>query len=254
MKHGNLTESAYLVRQVITFLEQGSYENEQLASVTALMDRICQTGNSSSYTISTNINIDQYSNETGKVNRCRAIDEALDPMFYVFRKAALNKSEPIDFSTIVFRANSSDPERKYGLIDLINTSWIKSEAPLQTICMITDGIKAYTQGPRKTPAQDRSQSVEQNYAQRLYQFLNGLLDPVIGFQRRLYLDSTNRFELFTTSLGNGYEVVRSGVAKGFSNARSRVGQVFGYNSTLVNQVNRMNNTQSVIKSNLTSSQ
>lgn len=210
------------------FLEQGNYDNEQLANVSALMDNICRSDMDTSYPISVNIDVEKYSNNgTGKVIRCKAIDEALDAMFHVFRRASLNKSEPLDFSVIQFYPKPNDTTASYNLTDLINTSWIKSDTILENVCKITDAVKEYVQSRASiSSAQDRSQQPHSGILHSLLEMIDRILEPLLGLEKRLYWEGNTRYELGYARISNGLGTLRDSIGYTLKSTRSRVAMIF----------------------------
>jgi len=238
LRDSSLNETEYLVQQMRVFLDQANYDNEQLANVSALMDNICRSDLDSSYPISVNIDVTKYNNNgTGKENRCKAIDEALDSMFVVFKRASVNKSEPLDFSVIQFYPNASNKAASYNLTDLINTSWIKSETILEHVCKITDSVKDYVQARMSnSKAQDRSQQQQGGYFSTLLDIINNILEPLLGFQKRLYWEGNNMLESGYSRISYGLGSLRSGIGNRYKNTRDRISNLFSSsqsaNSTL----------------------
>lgn len=194
------------------------------------MDNICRSDIDTSYPISVHIDVNKYNGTAGKENRCRAIDEAMDSMYYVFKRAALNKSEPLDFSVIQFHPNATDKSAAYNLTDLINTSWIKSETILEHVCRITDSIKEYVQlRASSSVAQKRFERT--GVVSSLIEFLDRLLDPILGLQNRLYWESSNRFEQIQTRISSGLGSLRDGIGSRVKSTRDRVSNLFSSNST-----------------------
>lgn len=251
LKDSKHNETDYLVNQMTAFLKEGSYDNEQYANVTALMNDICQINANQTYAVSVSIDVEKYTNASGKPNRCKAIDMALDSMFYVFKRSAMNKSEPLDFSSIKFKADKGGSDSFYNLTDLINTSWIRSETVLEHVCNITDSIKEFVRNQSfNSTAQDRSQS-SNSYLTSIVEYLNQLLDPIFGFQRRLYLEGTNRIQRIYYSVGNGVATISSGVRKGVREAGQRVYHTFV--PSQANLTSTSNHTTNIVKTNLSHS-
>lgn len=236
-----MNETEFLVHQIRAFLDAGNYDNEQLSNVSLLMDNICQlppedsANQDSTYPISVNINVTQYSNASGKAYRCRAIDESMDAMYSVFRRAALNKSEPLDFSVIQFHPNATNKAATYNLTDLINTSWIKSDTLLEHVCKISDSVKLYVQmRSSNSTVQDRSQ--QNGVFSTLMDLIDRILDPILGVQKRLYWDSNNQVELIASAIGKGFRNTRARIVGLFSSASGLAGS--GFNSTGFNATNK----------------
>lgn len=236
-----MNETEFLVHQVRAFLDAGNYDNEQLSNVSSLMDNICQlppednANQDSTYPISVNINVTQYSNASGKAYRCRAIDESMDAMYSVFRRAALNKSEPLDFSVIQFYPNATNRAASYNLTDLINTSWIKSDTLLEHVCKITDSVKLYVQmRSSNSTAQDRAQ--QSGVFTTLMDFIDRILDPILGVQKRLFWDSNNQVELIASAIGKGFRNTRARIVGLFTSASNTTNT--GFNSLTSNVTNR----------------
>ena len=224
--HGyQLNETEFLIHQIKVFLDEGNYDNEQLANVSMLMDNICRPNIDTSYPISVHIDVNKFANASGKQNRCNAIDDAMDSMYYVFRRSALNRSEPLDFSVILFYPNETDRSATYNLTDLINTSWIKSETILEHVCGITTATKNYIQWKaNNVTAQPRSESLGQaSRFSSLVDYINYWLDPVLGLQKRLYWESTNMWGQFQSRLGSGFQRARQTI---FGSARNLTSTLF----------------------------
>ena len=230
-----MNESEFLAHQIRVFLDQGNYDNEQLQNVTALMDSICRPGDSdSSYAISSAIDVGKYTNGNGSTSakqyRCNAIDEALDSMYPVFRRAALNSSEKLDFSTIQFFPNKSEP-MSYNLTDLINTSWIRSEMILESVCNITEPVKEYVRmRTSNSTAQDRLQQ-QRATSSSIMEFIDRVLDPIFGSLKRLSWEGSNRAEQIMAMLSHGFGSVRDGVGRGLSSTGKQVANLFSFMST-----------------------
>lgn len=214
-----LNETEFLIHQIKVFLDEGNYDNEQLANVSMLMDNICRPNIDTSYPISVHIDVNKFANASGKQNRCNAIDDAMDSMYYVFRRSALNRSEPLDFSVILFYPNETDRSATYNLTDLINTSWIKSETILEHVCGITTATKNYIQSKTtNSTAQARSEPLSQaGRVRALIDYFNSWLDPILGLQKRLYWESTNRLGQFQSRVGSGFQRARQTI---FGSARN----------------------------------
>lgn len=230
LKDHSLNETEFLVQQMRVFLDQANYDNEQLQNVSALMDNICQRGEpGAEYPISAHINVTLYNDpKIGKHHRCKAIDEAMDSMFTVFKRAAFNKSEPLDFSTILFYPESNDKNIYYNLTDLINTSWIKSDTMLESTCKITDAVKEYVLAhTSNSTAQDRSHQQQSGFINSLIEFLDRLLNPILGLQKRLYWEGNNRFEMVYSTIGNQLTNWRNSLGKTFKSTREHITGVFG---------------------------
>lgn len=241
MRDSTFNETDYLIEQVKVFLNQTNYDNDQLNNVTALMDSICRRSESEqNYPISLNIDVDKYSNPTtGKYNRCRAIDEAMNAMFGVFKRAAYNRSEPLDFTVIEFYPNATNKAANYNLTDLINTSWIKSDFMLEQVCKITDSVKEYVSQrtndlDRMDKSQIKSQTQQSGMINSLIEFLDRLLNPILGLQRRLYWEGNNRFEIAYSTIGNGLSGLRNGLGRTYKNTRERISGVFSSSSVAAN--------------------
>jgi hypothetical protein len=218
-------ETEYLVNQIRTFLDQGNYDNEQLANVSSLMDTICRTSAEPSYPISVHVDIQSFNSSTNpnaKGTRCRAIDSAMDSMYHVFKRAALNHSEPLDFSSIQFYSNETDRSAFYNLSDLINTSWITSEVVLEHVCSITNATKEYVQArSSNSTAQSRKQD-STGVSNALFELIDRLLEPLLGLQKRLYWESTNRLEFLQSRLSSGLGSIRNGIGSGLGRTRSLI--------------------------------
>lgn len=252
LKGQKLNETQYLVQSIGIFLDQANYDNEQLANVTSLMDNICQNAESN-YVISANIDVNKYntSHPQGKLNRCKAVEEALNSMYSVFKRAALNRSEPLDFSSILFYPNISDKSVYYNLTDLVNTSWIKSDTMLDHVCSITNSVKDYVRARiTNSTAQDRSQQQPVGIFSSLFDFIDSYLDSVFGFNKRLYWESTNRLESVYSGIASQLDSLRVGVGKGLKNTRDRVTSIF----VSSNSTSPANATQAFNSSRTTSSQ
>ena len=252
LNNTKLNSTEYLVHQVKTFLDAAYYDRDQLENVTELMDLICQNNgnNEQSYIISGNIDVSRYEStkdneeaqKAAKQARCNAIDTALDSMYPVFKRAATNKSEPLDFSVIRFHPNASSTSVYYNLTDLINTSWIKANFMVDDVCKITDSVKLYVHSRASTSAaQDRSQQQPPGLFYTLLDIIDGYLDPILGLQKRLYWESTNRLEM-----------VYNSVSYQLSKARNRVVNIFSAaaNSTLSANTTLVNNTSKTVPNQL----
>lgn len=230
----------FFVDQIRLFLDQANYDNEQLANITQLMGTICRSELESDYPVSMQIDLNRYQNSTGKAIRCRGIDRVMDSMFGVFKRAALNKSEPLDFSSIQYPSEieNSPKDAYYNLTDLINVMWISAEAPLDLTCNITGAINEYVRlRTSNSTAQDRSQLVTPHgYLGSLLEFIDRLLDPILGLQKRFYWEGSNRVEVVYIGIGNQLGYLRDGLGKGFKSTRERVSNMFNYslNSTHLN--------------------
>lgn len=246
LKDYNLNETEFLRHEMKVFLDEANFDNEQLTNVTALMDQICRDNERADeirYPISANLDVNKYSNASGKVNRCRAISEVLDAMYPVFKRASLNKSEPLDFSVIQFY-NATDKLHSYNVSDLINTIWIKSETPLDLVCEITDSVKSYVKyRTSNSTAQDRSQ-LNKSALQTLLDFIDRLLDPILGIQKRLYWESSTRYEQAYLGLANQLSSLRDGFGKRYSSTRKHLANMFfaSTNSTSATNLTFTNNT------------
>lgn len=257
VKDSSFNETDYLTHQIRTFLDQGNYDNEHLNNVTVLMDDICLADRpESSYPISVHLDVNKYNGTTGKEHRCRAIDEAMDSMYYVFKRAALNKSEPLDFSVIKFYPNATDRSAYYNLTDLINTSWIKSDTILENICKITDSVKDYVRS-RSSNSSAQKRSEPSSALSSVLDFLDRLLDPILGLQKRIYLESTNRFEQMQTRISSGLGTIRDGLGRGVKSTRGMVSNLFTSSSNVtrsaVNSTMAVNSTFVVPAVNTTAS-
>lgn len=228
MKDNNLNETDYLMQQMRVFLDQANYDNEQLANVSALMDLICYGPEvDSNYPVSVHVDLKKYENSTGKQNRCKAIDEAMNAMFGVFKRAAFNKSEPLDFSVIHFYPDPVNTNASYNLTDLINTSWIKSDALIESVCNITKSVKDYVAiRTSNSTAQDRSQQQHTGLINSFIEFLDRLLNPILGLQKRLYWESNNRLEQAYVTIGGQLSSLRNNLGRTYKNTRERISGVF----------------------------
>lgn len=259
LKDYKINETEYLIKQTKVFLDQANYDNEQLANVTNLMDTICRLDNST-YPVSSHINVTKYARATpwGKENRCKSIDEVLDAMFPMLKRAALNHSEPLDFSSVLFYPNASDDSASYNLTDLINTSWIEAEAWMESVCHITDMIKEYVQlKGNNSIAQDRaSQQSHSGFFYSLLDMIDRILDPIFGIQKRFYWESNNRLGMAYSSLSNQLGNLRDGFGSRIKSGRNRISNLFASsaNSTKpMNSTNATNSTQLVNSTRLPSS-
>lgn len=209
------------------------------------MENICRgESDADLYPISVNIDVDKYTNGSiGKENRCKAIDEAMDAMSAVFKRAALNSSEPLDFSVIHFYPNASNKAASYNLTDLINTSWIKSETIIEHVRKITGSGKDYV-----AHISDRRQdpSTIKTFGQRFMEFIDRLLEPILGQQRRLYWESTNRYEQIYSGLSNQLAHLRSGIGHQYKSLVKVFSASSVSNSTnsSLNTTNNLNKTMS----------
>lgn len=208
------------------------------------MDNICRSDIDQSYPISVHIDVNKFSNNhtEGKANRCQAIDDALDSMFYVFKRAALNHSQPLDFSIIQFYPNASDPSAYYNLTDLINTSWIKSETILEHVCNITDSVKRFVQARMAAPSSNStgaagsssSSTAQKRNEQQpragvfttIFDLIDRLLDPILGLQKRLMWESNNRLEMVQNRLSSGLGTIRDGFGTRIKSTRDRLSHMF----------------------------
>lgn len=257
-----MNETEYLVQQVRSFLDQANYDVEQLSNVSQLMDTIClpsahsSPNTDSSYPISVNIDVNKYANLTGKYNRCRAIDEALDAMYPVFKRAALNRSEDLDFSVIQFYPNATNRAAFYNLTDLINTAWIKSETILEHVCRITDSVKDYVR-VRTTNSTLQERSTQQQQPVGVLGSILGLIDrvlePIFGLQRRFYWESTNRMEQLQVQISRGVGNIRDGFGTRLRSARDRLGNIFSSSQTNSTSPTNTNGTTRLLNSTITGS-
>lgn len=243
----NVSETDYLINQVRSFLDQANLDNEQMANVSALMDKFCvhdlQDGN---YPISQAIDIDKYN---AKSERCQAIDDAMDAMFLVLKRAAFNRSEPLDFSTIQWHPQANDTKNFYNLTDLVNTSWIKAGVTLDDTCRITDSVKEYAEMRRnRYSVQDRNQQPV-GVLRSLMEFLDSYLNGLLGVQKRMLLDTMTRFEMLQQSIGNQLGNLRQGIGKGYEVTRKRVRSLVAPRSQQANSnptMKSLNATSSVV--------
>lgn len=223
------------------------------------MDNIClpsthlNPNSDSTYPISVFIDVNKYGNASGKDHRCRAIDEALDAMYPVFKRAAFNRSQDLDFSTIQFFPNPANRTAFYNLTDLINTAWIKSETILEHVCRITDSVKDYVRvKTANSTLLERSTPQQQpvSLLGSILGLIDRVLEPIFGLQRRFYWESTNRMEQLQVQLSRGVGNLRDGFGTRLRSARDRLGNMFtstSANSTsplLVNSTTRLNSTSS----------
>lgn len=267
-----------------TFLDQGSYSNEQLSNVTALMDDICRAESDTNYTVSTHIDINKFHNNhtEGKANRCQAIDDSLDSMYYVFKRAALNRSEPLDFSMIKFYPNATDRNSSYGLVDLINTSWIQSDTLLEHVCNITDSVKRYVQeraaavtnstssssspspaaaaassssagvgsisGSSSTIADKRAEHQPRRVVvvfNTVFDMIDRVLDPILGLQKRLMWETTNSLQMTQNRISSGLGSIRDGFGYTIKSTRGRLSNIFSSSSSSNStSAKKVNGTQS----------
>lgn len=196
----NQTETDYLIQKIRLFLDQANFDHEQLTNVTALMGDICH--DKDDYAVSKYIDVSKFENATGKTNRCQAIDDAMDAMYFVAKRAALNHSYPLDFSMIQFYPDETNHSISYNLTDLINVSWIKSETTIEQVCFITQATKEYvSMRTSNATAQARVESPAGPIS-LLVEYLNRLLDPILGLQKRLYWEGANRFGQFQSRLSS----------------------------------------------------
>lgn len=231
------------------FLDQANFDNEQLTNLTALMNVICRPNEE--YPVSSNIDVDKYSsnNTLGKEYRCRAIEDAMDALYPVLKRAAFNKSEPLDFSNIIFYTNASDSTSYYNVTDLINTSWIKSDVPVDYVCVFTNFVKDYAMNhTSNSTAQDRSLQ-NKSFVNTLIDLIDRILDPVLGLQKRFYWEGNHRLEQVYSGLANQLGNLRDGIGKGFSKTRSQISSIFS--SSANSTVSKSSNTFNATSVNLT---
>lgn len=256
LKKQGATDTEFLVDQIRLFLDQANYDNEQLANITYLMGTICRESEVD-YPISLNIDVNRYNGSKGKAARCKGIDRAMDAMFGVFKRAALNKSEPLDFSAIQFSSDSekSPQDAYYNLTDLVNTLWISSETMLDHTCNITKSINEYVQlRTSNSTAQDRSQTaVSHGYMSTLLDLIDRILDPILGLQKRFYWEGTNRVEVFYNGIGNQLGYLRDGLGKGYKSTRDRLSTMFTYSYGSANSTSApgLRNSSSAAAQNVT---
>lgn len=251
LKDANMNETEYLIHQIRLFLDEANFDNEQMNNVSKLMDSICQqTEVEGSYAVSMHIDVNKYDSANvnttakgAKENRCRAIDESMDAMRVVFKRSVFNKSEPLDFSSIKFYPNPKDRSAFYNISDLINTSWIKSEAVLDLVCHITDSVKDYVKlktaksQPQERFAAEQSKGV----LSYLMDFLSRILDPILGNQRRLAWEGSNRFEMVAMSVRRGLSSTGQAVSSFFTRANSTL-----TNSTTTKPVAAVGSKQTIL--------
>jgi hypothetical protein len=220
-----LNETEYLTNQIKSFLDHADYDNEQLANISSLIDTICLSNNidPSPYLISVHVDIPSFNssiNTNAKDTRCEAINKVADTMYHVFRRAALNRSEPLDFSSIRFYPNETDKSAFYNLTDLINISWIMSEVALEKVCSITDATKDYIKAKSSSlNAQPRQQNSDKASSNSFLDLFNRFLERILGIQKQFYWESTNRFEYIQSRLSNGLSSVRDGIGYGLGRTR-----------------------------------
>lgn len=225
----NLNETEFLIHQIGLFFDEARYNNEQLLNVTQLMDEICRQEPDAEYPISAFINVNMYNHSIiGKENRCHGIDQALDSMYFVFKKAALNNSEPLDFSVIrYFPGPVVNQTESYNLTDLINTIWIKSEAPIENVCAITNSVKRYvlahTSNSTDIKREGKSSSVFESFFDMIDRVF---LEPLLGFQKRLYWEGNNRLEVIYAVLSNQMGNLRNEVGSVVKGTRGYLSSMF----------------------------
>lgn len=220
-----MSDTQFLVNEMKTFFDQGNYDNEQLANVSALMDSICRLQGNSQYEVSVGINVSLYEDPVrGKENRCNAIEQAMDAMYHVFRRTALNRSEPLDFSSIQFYSNATDRSSTYNLTDLINVSWIHSSIEVEAVCKITDPIKEYVamRSSNATVQVRADAPLRGGPVSALVELMNRWLDPILGLRRRLYWESSNRLSQIQTRLSSGMGSVRDAIGSSLGRTRERL--------------------------------
>lgn len=213
------------------------------------MNTICRPETDIEYPISLNIDVNKYNNtQNGKLSRCNSIDEALDAMYPVFKRAAYNRSEPLDFSVIRFYPKSSSNDF-YNLTDLINTSWIKSDTQIEHICKITNSVKDYAAASiRNSSALDRDDKSRVGYLTSVYELVDRLiLEPYFGLSRRIYWESNNRYEMVYQGISNQVGNFRHGVGRGYNRLSSMVwGNRLSTNSSSSVPVKQAGNTKSFL--------
>lgn len=231
-KESNLTETDYLVNTMEAFLDEANLENEQLLNVSALMDNICRTAPSENadlnYPISLNIDVNKYSNSTNKPNRCAAIDDIFASMYPVFKRAAYNKSEPLDFSVIKFYPDSKNKAAYYNLTDLINTSWIKSETVLENVCRITDSVKAHVNllVAKSSPQKRAENQKSVGFFMSIFNYFDALLEPIFGLSRRASWISAEFYERSTNRAKSTFNSATSAVNSGLKKTTSSITGLF----------------------------
>lgn len=215
-----MKETEYLIDSMKVFLDQANYDNEQLANVTRLMDVICRQ--EGEYPISVHLDVDKYNGTGGsaKLNRCRAIDVALDAMYPIFKRAAYNNLEPLDFSTILFYPSQNFSET-YNLSDLINTSWIKSQTEIENICKITNAVKDYAAHLSSKSTGGRRLSSSGGILSNIVAlFDNYFLEPYFGFTKRLYWEGSNGYETVYNGISSQMGSIKNGLGKGVNRLTS----------------------------------
>lgn len=227
LKNVEMNETEFLVNQMRLFLNEANYQNEQLLNISALMDNLCRPEPDADYPISLNIDVNMYNHSiSGKENRCNAIDQALDSMFVVFRRAAVNKSEPLDFSVIQYYPNSNNNE-SYNLTDLINTVWIKSDTQIEHVCKITNSLKDYvTTRIGNSTTQARIEKPTSAFESLMDLIDRLFLEPLLGLQKRLYWEGNNRIESVYSAMSNQFGNARRGIGSGYNGTRNYLTNMF----------------------------
>lgn len=203
------------------FLDEANLDNEQLANVSSLMDSICIRSDAEAYPISVHLDVEKFSNakngsNVGKMLRCKGLDQVMDNMYVAFKRSALNKTEPLDFTGIKFYTDAAK-QNYFTVIDLINTIWIKSEAHLELVCRITDSVKTYVQQKSaKLKIENRAQRPS-GVTSYMADIINSILDSLLGLQKRLYWESTNRYEQLWSRLSSMFTSSNTTTKAGVSN-------------------------------------
>lgn len=246
----SMNETGYLLKQMTNFLDYADFDNEQLANVSHLMDAICLK-NSVDYPISTKINTTLF--RDSKKARCQAIDDAMNQMYPIFKRASANKTEKLDFSSILFYTNLTNKSMSssYGLVDLINTSWISSNTTVEKVCSLTNKLKSFVSTKiASKPAQRRGleQMPQQNkFVTSVRDLFSTFLDNFLWLQRRAYWESSTRlqqlianFELGASSLANG--------ARSIGGRLFRIASVANSTKVVVlpSQINSQNNNTTML--------
>lgn len=227
LKEFNRTESDYLVDTFNNLLDQGQYTTEQLRNVSMLLEKICEPNNNGTrYAISLYLNTTRYSNptsdgnanvsddssavyaNTAKLNRCTAAEFVMNELYDLFKHAAVNKSATLNFGSKHYYENSTsnmtvaELEQFYTLPDLITTLWIKSEESNEAVCNITSAINNHAKLLISKSKPDSRSGQQTNSLTSFLGYVDRVLDPILGFQRRLYWEGSNVLETAQERLGS----------------------------------------------------
>lgn len=180
-----------------TFLNTADYLPEQTTGLMTLFDDICGD-KYSEIPVSDAVPLKLF--KTDKAVRCKAIDDAMDRMYPIFKSAAFNKSERMDFSTIMF-PNTTDSTYVgyYNLSDLILTSWIHSNTSITNVCSITDQMRGFLN--RKTgERREYNVSTHQTMTSTLMAYLESFIDRFISMNRSAYWEGSTFWQQFFNAL------------------------------------------------------